>query len=86
MPLGRFTSGALIMSFTMSQKDRIGRASFLNACSRLIISLSVEECDTQVCLQQTAAMGIKVFGPARAIYEPEVELLVLVSPAKSASQ
>ena len=65
---------------------RAGNPTTRNARSAATISASGVECDTQVCFLEIAESGKNEFGPTRARYTPDVDLIVTLHPAKSASE
>ena len=69
----------------ISQKVITGKPSPLNAESSATISDSVEERETTDCLLLIAETMAKLLGPTRATIAPDVDLLVLKSPANPAS-
>ena len=70
---------------TKSQNNNAGIPSVRSANSREITSASVELCDTADWALLTAPRGAKLRGPTNARNVPDVLLLVVWSPAKSAS-
>ena len=56
------------------------------AVSKLMISDSVELCETAPCFLHIHPMGTKVVGPIRHRKAPDVDLLSFRSPANDASQ
>ena len=68
-----------------SQKDRNGIPSFRTAMSSATVSASVEECETTDWRRQKEESGAHVWRPANTMNAPEVDRLVVMSPARSAS-
>ena len=69
----------------VSHNSKAGMPSSLSAASRLMISASVEECDTAPCFLQNQVNGTNVRGPTSTRKAPEVDFESLRSPAKLAS-
>ena len=65
---------------------RVGSASENSAVESEANSLSVVDLDTTLCLLLPQLSMAKLDGPVSARTNPEVERMVLTSPAKSASQ
>ena len=72
-------------SIAVSHNSMTGRASVRIDASRDMISASAEEWETADCFLHIHDNGHQVFGPARTMNIPDVDLLSLTSPAKLAS-
>ena len=72
-------------SMTRSHKSSAGSQSNLNPASKVMISVSVELCDTDVCFLYIQLIGTNVRLPKMHKTPPDVDFESSRSPAKSES-
>ena len=90
-----FTTGLPVLSWfwvvfprtetIRSHRSRAGIPSNLNPASKVMISDSVEVCETEVCFLHLQLIGTNVWLPKTHNVPPEVDFESSISPAKSES-